>query len=117
MRYTFPKKLLFKKADFNTLFKQGKRRHGSFFILYHYPITITETVDIKRFGLVVGKKAVGTNVKRNLVKRVIREAYRLQQHAFSQEQILILAKRNLKEISAKALRQDLDNILKKAHAQ
>ncbi len=90
----------------------GRRKHGSFFIVYYYT---PETSDFKRFGLVVGKKATGNNVKRNLVKRIIREAYRFKQHDFTQQQMLILAKRDLKTISAKDLRQDLDQILTKIH--
>jgi ribonuclease P protein component len=108
LRFTFLKSLLFKKADFSALFKMGRKKHGSFFIVYYYT---PEQPDFKRFGLVVGKKATGTNVKRNLVKRVIREAYRLQQHHLAGKQILILAKRDVKPVSAADLRQDLDQTL------
>ncbi len=85
----------------------GRKKHGSFFIVYYYT---PEQPNFKRFGLVVGKKATGTNVKRNLVKRVIREAYRLKQHDFTDRQMLILAKRDLKSVSAADLRQDLDQV-------
>ena len=91
----------------------GRKKHGSFFIVYYYP---PEQDDFKRFGLVVGKKATGTNVKRNLVKRIIREAYRLQQHRLIDQQILILAKRDLKTVSAVDLRHDLDQVLAKVYA-
>ncbi len=63
------------------------------------------------FGLVVGKKATGNNVKRNLVKRLIREAYRLHQHELAHLQVLVLAKRGLKDIDRKALRADLEKLL------
>ena len=90
----------------------GRKKHGSFFIVYYYT---PEQGDFKRFGLVVGKKATGTNVKRNLVKRIIREAYRLQQHRLTHQQILILAKRDLKTVSAVDLRSDLDQVLAKVY--
>ena len=89
----------------------GRKKHGSFFIVYYYT---PEQTDFKRFGLVVGKKATGNNVKRNLVKRIIREAYRLKQHDLTHQQVLILAKRDLKKISVD-LRQDLDQALGKIH--
>jgi ribonuclease P protein component len=112
LRFTFPQTFLFKKADFSTLFKIGRKKHGSFFIVYYY---IPEQTDFKRFGLVVGKKATGNNVKRNLVKRVIREAYRLKQHHLGSKQLLILAKRDLKTVCAQDLRQDLDEVLTKIY--
>ncbi len=113
LHFKLAKPILFKKADFTTLFQTGSKKHGSFFMVYFLSPSAETTY--KRFGLVVGKKATGTNVKRNLVKRIIRESYRLQQHSLTQKQILIVAKRNLKTISAQDLRQDLDTILAKIY--
>lgn len=65
---------------------------------------------MKKFGLVVGKKSTLTNVKRNEVKRIIREAYRHRQYALADFQVLVVAKKGLKPISAQRLREDLERV-------
>ena len=128
MRFTLFKKNLFKKADFSLLFKEGRKKYGSFFILYfrriQNPIAVIPAeagiqangMSIKQFGLVVGKKATITNVKRNLVKRVIRESYRHAQHDLAGFQVLVVAKKGLKPIESKVLRADLDAVFLQLHA-
>ena len=110
MRFTLFKKNLFKKADFSLLFKDGRKKYGSFFILYFRRIQPIEVLDVKQFGLVVGKKATVTNVKRNLVKRLIRESYRHVQHDLTSFQVLVVAKKGLRPIEPKVLRADLDAV-------
>ena len=110
MRFTFPPAYLFQKADFNLLFKVGKKKFGSFFVIYFRPLDGTERADFRRFGLVVGKKATGNNVKRNLTKRLIRESYRLKQHQLTQFQVMVLATKKVKGTDRKLLRAELDRL-------
>ncbi|MBM3235571.1 ribonuclease P protein component [Candidatus Poribacteria bacterium] len=78
-RLGFPDSLrLTKKREFEKVYKNGRRYWNKTFVIYIMP----NKINITRLGLTVSKK-VGKSVKRNRVKRLIRESFRL-----SQEQIM-----------------------------
>lgn len=104
MSLTLPKSFFFAKADFESMFKNGKKKFGSFFVVYFRPL---ESEHTKRLGFTVSKKSTKINVKRNLVKRIVRETYRLKQHELAQYQILVVGKRDLKAADRIKLREDL----------
>lgn len=108
MDFRLPKSLLFETADFEQLFKAGNKKFGAYFAL-HYCKLDSKEANAHRFGMSVAKKSVGTNVRRNLIKRVIRETYRLKQHDLVQYQVLVVAKRDLKKriFDRTQLREDL----------
>lgn len=64
-----------KNELFLRAYKKGKKAHGKFFTM-HY---INNGLDINRLGIKTGKKLAGA-VRRNRVKRLIRESYRLVEH-------------------------------------
>lgn len=110
MRFTFPSHFLFQKAEFDLLFKVGKKKFGSFFVIYFRRIDAVDETHLKRFGLVVGKKATGNNVKRNLTKRLIRETYRLKQHQLTEFQVMVLATKKVKGTDRQVLRAELERL-------
>ncbi len=112
-RFTLAKACLFTTADFEFLFKTGNKKFGSFFVVYSCPISAENDANIRRFGFVVSKKATGNNVKRNLVKRIIREIYRLNQYQLHNQQILVVTKKNLPAFDRVAIREDLCKLFKK----
>ncbi len=67
-----------KRREFERVYKNGRRCWNKTFVIYVLP----NRINITRLGLTVSKK-VGKSVKRNRVKRLIRESFRL-----SQEQIM-----------------------------
>lgn len=81
IRYTFPKEnKLCLKRDVDRLFSEGKS-----FISYPLRVVyrLTENTDIKdKVLVVVGKKYHKRANKRNRIKRLIRENYRLERHSF-----------------------------------
>ncbi|HIE29673.1 TPA: ribonuclease P protein component [Candidatus Poribacteria bacterium] len=78
-RRKFPRSLrLKKKREFERVYKNGRRYWNKTFVIYILP----NGINVTRLGLTVSKK-VGKSVKRNRVKRLIRESFRL-----SQEQIM-----------------------------
>jgi ribonuclease P protein component len=117
LRFSLSSTRLFRKADFSALFREGRRKVGPFFVVYFRPLGALDLLKSpRRFGLVVGKKATITNVKRNLVKRVIREVYRQQQHDLLDYQIMVVAKKGLKPVPAAALRAELLDLLEQISA-
>lgn len=89
--YSFPKQeRLLNRKDFVNLNRRGKRFHTRHFIVI---IKETET-GINRLGITVSKK-IGNAVKRNRVKRLVREFFRLNKYHISTGcDIVIIGKRN-----------------------
>lgn len=78
--YRFPKKEKLKsKKDIDALFKKGKSINAFPLKAIFLEIQPQQVVGIK-FGVSVPKKKIKSAVKRNLIKRRIREAYRLNNY-------------------------------------
>lgn len=74
--YKLPKKLLLRKnKNFQTIYKVGKSYANREIVLY----VLSSKTGERRVGFAAGKR-LGNAVKRNRVKRLLREAYRLNQH-------------------------------------
>jgi ribonuclease P protein component len=66
-------------------------------------------LDQARIGFVISKKNVRQAVKRNRVRRIIRESFRLNQHDLPAVDIVILARKGLGEME----NQDVHKLMKK----
>lgn len=62
-----------RSGDFDRVYKQGRSRGGRCFVAYAFERP-EEGGDSARLGITVGRK-VGSAVKRNSVKRCVREAF------------------------------------------
>ena len=81
-------KRILKDDEFQQVYRKGKRRHTKNFTVIIAP----NTQGYVRLGLRAGKK-VGSAVKRNKIKRLVREFFRLNQHKLGDSQdYLIIAK-------------------------
>lgn len=63
---------LLKPTDFHQVFKFGSKSHGSCFLVLYKK----NDLGINRLGLAVSKKNLKSAVKRNLVRRIVRESFR-----------------------------------------
>lgn len=89
MNARFPKsERLLKKKEFQKVFDEGRIFRNNELLVYAMP----NGMDKSRLGLVVGKK-VGNAVKRNRIKRILREAFRLNKGLLSFGVDLILIPR------------------------
>lgn len=68
-----------KSHDFQRVLKKGKWGGGNLINLYAIPNGLNKNY----IGIAVGKKVSKSSVKRNRIKRLIREAYRLSEDNFS----------------------------------
>lgn len=102
-----------KNYEFKILFSKGKFYHGEFIHMY-----IKQTnQDINKFGIAVSKKQ-GKSVKRNHIKRLIRENYKnFESSIKTGTNILIVINKNkdIKDISFKDIEENFLRTLKKAN--
>ncbi|MCK5070520.1 MAG: ribonuclease P protein component [Desulfocapsa sp.] len=88
-RFTLPKTALLRKGrEFDRVYRQGIRRHGKGFTLIFCP----NELGYNRIGISIHRKLKGA-VKRNRVKRIIRESFRLERALYPSGADIVFAVR------------------------
>ena len=105
--FKFPKsEKILNRADFVKLNRSGKRLYTKHFTL----ITKQNGQGVTRLGVTVSKKT-GNAVKRNRVKRLIREFFRLNKTHFPQgHDIVIVAKKDARYLDFWKIKEELGTV-------
>lgn len=101
---------LLKAAEFSAVFDNPsiKVSNRHFLILCK-----TNNTDHGRLGLIVAKKHYKLAVSRNLVKRLVRESFRQQQHHLQGIDAIVLARNGLEQISNQDILEQLKRLWQK----
>lgn len=90
---------LSRSADFERAYRHGRSRANRYAVLYSFPRS-DEQGSGPRLGVSVGRR-VGNAVRRNAVKRALREAFwRLGPELSSDRDYVVVARRDLDELVA-----------------
>jgi ribonuclease P protein component len=110
LRFSFTKAdRILKRHEFIALAKTGRRIQNEYFIAVFSP----GRHDRSRLGITVTKK-VGGAVKRNKIKRLVREFFRLNRQFLSGAwDINIIAKNQIADITSEKAYRSLQNIFKR----
>ncbi|HSE83239.1 MAG TPA: ribonuclease P protein component [Thermodesulfobacteriota bacterium] len=105
----FPSELRIRKSsDFKKVFEKGKK-----FSSEHYTIIFTpNSLGFPRLGLVVGKKRMSGAVKRNRVKRIVREVFKKNKPVFNSLDVLILPKKGSQALGYKKAEEEITETIK-----
>ena len=96
-----------RRKDYELAFRHGSRRHTQNFTIILRP----NELKFSRLGVTVGKK-VGNAVKRNRVKRRLREFFRLHKHKLPQaHDLMIIAKKDAATLAYHDVREELAAVL------
>jgi ribonuclease P protein component len=111
-RLTLPApKRLRRKADFETVYARGRRFGNGFF-------GVTVNLNDKggpRLGLAVAVKVAGNGVKRNRLRRIIRESFRLHQYELPAVDLVVSARNAARDAASPVLQQSLAALWKKVN--
>ena len=89
---SFPAKFKIKTSrDFRNTLSEGAKTHSENFILYAKP----NSLGFPRLGVSVGKKASASAVRRNRMKRVLREVFRRNKPVFSSNDVVFVIKNDV----------------------
>jgi len=95
-----------KEKDFNKVFKKGKRIYSSSLTLVYLE------ADCLKFGVAVSKKH-GGSVKRNRIKRIVRESFRSFMPEIRQNFFFVFIPKVSEEYSFQTFKKDVFYMLKK----
>jgi len=96
-----------KTDEFSSVFAFRKTLRGKRFEIRYRP----NSAATARIGVVVAKKFVRFAVKRNLVKRIVRESFRLSREKLPHCDIVVRVVARLEVFDKRALRSEMDELL------
>jgi len=103
---SFPPQLRLKKpAEFKKVFAKPVKSSDTYFTL----LAIKNDLDHPRLGLAIAKKNIKKAVHRNVIKRAVRENFRIQQQRLGNIDIVVLARREAVDAPLELLRKSLEN--------
>lgn len=107
-QYSFPKKEhLLKKWEFQRVYSENKKYTGLYLTLH-----ILQNQPDRKVGIIVSSK-ICNSVKRNRIKRLIREAYRLNKNLLPRDiHLVITAKFDIHDLKYTDVEKDLLNLYK-----
>jgi ribonuclease P protein component len=107
-----PEQRLRSKPQFDAVYASGRRVDDRFFALRVKP----NGLEFPRVGLAVAVKTAGNAVRRNRLRRLVRESFRLAQHQLPALDIVVAAKFPAAEAPATSLRASLATLWQRVAA-
>ena len=104
-------KIIKKSYEFKNIFKNGTCYSSNNLCLF-----VNKNKDFNKFGIAISKK-FGKSVKRNHIKRLIRESYKLNEKYLNDNyNVLIMVRKDSKEsnINFHVINDEIKKLLKKA---
>ncbi|MCP4007173.1 MAG: ribonuclease P protein component [bacterium] len=99
-----------RRSDFLRGTRQGRRVVTRFFIVF---ISDRDDTEPTRLGITVTRK-VGNAVRRNRIKRVVREWFRQRRYELGARDLIVIAKRSIpSSLKLIEVQTDLDRVLRK----
>lgn len=105
VQLSFPPEIRLRKpGEYKRVFAKPVRSVDRYFTI----LTRANDLNYPRLGLAITKKNFRKAVDRNLLKRIIRESFRLHQHDLDTIDIVVMASREAREIAPQKLTRALE---------
>lgn len=95
-----------KTDEFSSVFAFRKTLRGRHFDMLHRPNALATA----RLGVVVAKKNVRSAVNRNLIKRIVRESFRLTRSKLPKRDIVVRVSVRMEKPDRRVLRGEIDEL-------
>jgi len=95
-------------SQFTRVFDQATKSSSEFFII----LSRENTENQPRLGIVVAKRRAKRSVDRNIIKRIIRESFRLNKVMLPANDFIVILKRPIKIIKRSNLRLQMETLWK-----
>lgn len=95
-----------KTDEFSSVFAFRRTLRGKHFDMLHRP----NSVATARLGVVIAKKFVRSAVSRNLIRRIVRESFRLSRTKLPQYDIVVRVSARMDTSDRQALREEIDEL-------
>ncbi|MEM7400592.1 MAG: ribonuclease P protein component [Pseudomonadota bacterium] len=105
--YTQEDRLL-KASQFTRVFDHATKSSSEFFTI----LSRENEVNQPRIGIVVAKRRAKRSVDRNIIKRIIRESFRLNKKSLPAYDFIVILKRPINIIKRTSLRQQMETLWK-----
>ncbi|MDD2802448.1 MAG: ribonuclease P protein component [Methylobacter sp.] len=103
--FSFPPRLRLKKPiEYKKVFSKPVKSSDQYFTL----LAIKNDFDHPRLGLAIAKKNIRKAVHRNVIKRTVRESFRLKQQNLGSMDVVVLARKEAVDAPSQLLRQSLE---------
>ena len=99
---------LLSASQFTRVFDQATKSNSEFFTI----LSRENTIGQPRLGIVVAKRRAKRSVDRNIIKRIIRESFRLNKARLPANDFIVILKRPIKIIKRTNLRLQMDTLWK-----
>ena len=95
-------------SQYTRVFDQAKKSSSEFFTI----LSRENTEAQPRLGIVVAKRRAKRSVDRNMIKRIIRESFRLNKAILPANDFIVILKRPISSIKRPDLRQQMETLWK-----
>ena len=107
VKFSLPKQAkLIKTDDFSSVFNLRKRIATPYLVMRFKPNALNRP----RLGLIVAKKTAKLAVKRNYMRRVLRELFRLNQHGLPAIDLVIQAQKVFETADFNRIKQEFEQL-------
>ena len=114
VQFSLPKQAkLIKTDDFSSVFNLRKRIAEPYLVMRYKPNELNRP----RLGLIVAKKTAKLAVKRNYMRRVIRELFRLNQHDLPAIDLVIQVQKTFEKTQFDVIKQEFTQLTLKLIAK
>ncbi len=108
--FSLPKQAkLIKTDDFSSVFNLRKRIAAPYLVMRFKPSPLNRP----RLGLIVAKRTAKLAVKRNYMRRVLRELFRLNQHDLPSVDLVIQVQKTFEKADFNMIKQEFEQLILK----